>query len=182
MGELRVTDLHQTLVDLLCRYEGPELLWLLEQALARGADQAAVDGLLARGRRGSVGARRLLGLADSRGESALESAVTLALDGAKIPAPERQWPIVTPQLRARLDFAWPDQMLALEADGVAVHSAPAALLRDRTRQNALAILGWTVLRCTWRDVVPYPAVLVKVVTDALRATTTATKRSPHHAN
>ncbi|MGH3745567.1 MAG: hypothetical protein ACRDTP_11970 [Mycobacteriales bacterium] len=171
---LRVTDPSQTLVDLLCRYDGPHLLWVVEQGLARGVDPAIVGGLITPGRRGAVAARRMLGLADARGESPLESAVALALHGARIPEPERQWPIVTPRLRARLDFAWPERMVALEADGVSVHSAPEALLRDRTRQNALAILGWTILRCTWHDVVPAADAFVRVVSDALRRAPSAT--------
>jgi very-short-patch-repair endonuclease len=70
---------------------------------------------------------------------------------------------------ARVDMAWPDRRLALEADGVAWHGDPAALHTDRARQNALAVLGWTTLRTTWADTYE-PQRLVEVVRRALAAT------------
>jgi very-short-patch-repair endonuclease len=39
--------------------------------------------------------------------------------------------------------------VAVEIDGFAFHHAPDRFQRDRTRQNALVGLGWTVLRFTW---------------------------------
>lgn len=50
---------------------------------------------------------------------------------------------------ARLDFAYPAGRLALEVDGYAYHSPLSAFQRDRDRQNALAGIGWSVLRFTW---------------------------------
>jgi len=51
-----------------------------------------------------------------------------------------------------LDIAFPDAMVAVEVDGWAHHHAGDRFQRDRTRQNALVLAGWTVLRFTWRDV------------------------------
>jgi very-short-patch-repair endonuclease len=56
----------------------------------------------------------------------------------------------------RVDFAYPDLRLAIEVDGYAVHTSPRALRNDLSRQNALVLLGWTVLRFTWSDVVRRP--------------------------
>ncbi len=53
---------------------------------------------------------------------------------------------------ARVDFAYPDQRLAIEVDGFAAHSTVDAFRRDRSRQNALVTAGWTVLRFTWTEV------------------------------
>ena len=54
---------------------------------------------------------------------------------------------------ARIDAAYPELKLAIEVDGFEHHSTPDAFQRDRTRQNRLVALGWTVLRFTWADVV-----------------------------
>lgn len=58
---------------------------------------------------------------------------------------------------ARIDAAYPDLLLAIEIDGYEHHASPDAFQRDRTRQNYLVTLGWTVLRFTWDDVVHHPA-------------------------
>ena len=44
---------------------------------------------------------------------------------------------------------YPELKLAIEVDGFEHHSSPDAFQRDRTRQNRLVALGWTVLRFTW---------------------------------
>ena len=50
---------------------------------------------------------------------------------------------------ARVDAALAELRLAIEVDGFEHHSSPDAFQRDRTRQNRLVALGWTVLRFTW---------------------------------
>ena len=52
-----------------------------------------------------------------------------------------------------LDVALPHRRLAIEVDGWAYHHTPDRFQRDRTRQNRLVGLGWTVLRFTWSDLV-----------------------------
>jgi hypothetical protein len=54
---------------------------------------------------------------------------------------------------ARVDAAYPDRLVAIEADGYAWHSSPDAFQRDRERQNQLVQLGWTILRFTHHDLV-----------------------------
>jgi len=68
---------------------------------------------------------------------------------------------------ARVDAAFPARKLAIEVDGFAHHSSPEAFQRDRTRQNQLVSLGWTVLRFTWDDVVRRPTQVVKTILDAV---------------
>jgi very-short-patch-repair endonuclease len=46
-----------------------------------------------------------------------------------------------------LDFAFPEQ----QVDGWAWHHDAEAFRRDRQRQNALVLVGWTILRFTWHD-------------------------------
>ena len=59
-------------------------------------------------------------------------------------------------LIAVLDVAVPHVKLAIEVDGMAYHVDPDRFQRDRTRQNAVVNLGWTVLRFTWSDLVDRP--------------------------
>lgn len=66
----------------------------------------------------------------------------------------------------RIDAAYPDLKLAIEVDGYEWHSSPEAFQRDRTRQNHLVNLGWTVLRFTWHDVVRNPALAASAIRDA----------------
>ncbi len=50
--------------------------------------------------------------------------------------------------RFRLDFAYPDQKIAIEYDGWEWHSSRSAFDRDRRRDRMLQLAGWTVLRIT----------------------------------
>lgn len=162
-----ITTPARTVADLLCARTGAEVLWLTEQALARGLDRADVAAALEPRQRGAVSARKYLALADPRGESPLESAVALVLQDSPLLAPRRQFVVRAGEMVFRLDFAWPHHQVALEADGVAWHSTPAAVLHDRVRQNALTVRGWRFIRATWRDVHDRPAQLVRDVADAL---------------
>jgi very-short-patch-repair endonuclease len=55
-----------------------------------------------------------------------------------------------------VDVAFPGPKVAVEIDGWAFHSDPDKFEKDRKRQNALILLGWQVLRFTWRDLVEQP--------------------------
>lgn len=158
------TDLRRTVADVLCGSDPIAQLWCADQALARGMLRADVHACLSFGQRGVRTARRLLAVADARSESPLESAVALALDAAGLPRPARQLEIIAPggQLM-RVDFAWPDQRIVLEADGVAFHSSAPALLHDRRRQNALMVLGWRTVRCVWGDLSVDPPPFIAAV-------------------
>jgi very-short-patch-repair endonuclease len=62
-----------------------------------------------------------------------------------------------------------------EVDGYEHHSGREAFTRDRERQNALVLAGWTVLRFTWEMLADEGAVV-----DAVRAAVRARSsiRSP----
>jgi very-short-patch-repair endonuclease len=87
-------------------------------------------------------------------ESTLEALVLSALLKSGLPAPSLQHEIFDQDgvLIARVDFAYPDARLAIEADGYRFHSTRNDWSRDRARQNALIRLGWTPYRVTWEDV------------------------------
>ena len=67
----------------------------------------------------------------------------------------------------RVDGAVPRVKLAVEVDGYEHHTDPEAFQRDRTRQNELVALGWTVLRFTWHDVVNRPEHVARQIRAAI---------------
>jgi very-short-patch-repair endonuclease len=62
-----------------------------------------------------------------------------------------------------LDFAFPENRLAIEIDGWAWHSDIERFRQDRRRQNALVLAGWTVLRFTWHDLTTRPDAIVEQI-------------------
>ncbi len=88
------------------------------------------------GRRGIVAVRDLLPLADGRAESPMESEARLAMIDGGLPIPELQYEVIdgNGELR-RLDFAWPDERVAVEYDGV-TGTAARRDARDRGAQRA----------------------------------------------
>lgn len=68
-----------------------------------------------------------------------------------------------------LDFAFVAQRVAIEIGGRAWHSAGDRFQSDRSRQNRLILLGWTVLRFTWEDLVERPDEVIREVRLALGA-------------
>lgn len=105
------------------------------------------------GRRGIVAVRELLPLADARAESPMESEARLAMIDGGLPIPELQYEIVdgNGELR-RVDFAWPEQRVAVEYDGLDWHSGEDAMVSDRKRTAALMDVGWVVIAIIFEDV------------------------------
>lgn len=60
------------------------------------------------------------------------------------------------ELVAVVDIALPDRRVAIEIDGWAFHHDVDRFQRDRARQNDLIVLGWTMLRFTWADLIERP--------------------------
>jgi hypothetical protein len=114
------------------------------------------------GRRGIVVVRELLPLANPLAESPMESEARLVMIDGGLPAPVLQYEVVDLSGRTwRLDFAWPDFLVAAEYDGLDWHSGPDAFRRDRTRTAALQDLGWGVVPIIAEDVRYRPAELVR---------------------
>lgn len=156
-----VTSAARTLADLACMLDRVPAVWAIDDALReRICTREQLEQVTEtwRGGAGSHAASVRLGEADGRAESMLETAGRLTLADAGLPPPVAQLEVRSPggQIVGRLDHAYPDHQVALEYDGRSVHEAPTALYRDRSRQNALAALGWTVLRFTWWDVTEDP--------------------------
>lgn len=155
---IRVTTVPRTLVD-LATLVGPHSLELaLESARRKGLTtveevRAAVE-KTRRSQRGRGVLRELLDqLPEQAAGSPLEVVAWQLFRSAGLPLPVRQHEIRTDDGRfvARVDFAYPEAMLAIEVDGFDFHSTKPQLVRDRRRQNAILALGWIVYRITSDD-------------------------------
>lgn len=114
-----------------------------------------------KGRRGIVKVRELIGCADSRAESPMESEARLVFVECGLPMPELQYSIVDRYGRLwRVDFAWPDALVAAEYDSVEWHVGRDALLHDRLKTARLQECGWTTIPMTVDDIRGDPAGLV----------------------
>ncbi len=113
-------------------------------------------------------ARRPIGAATT--ESELETRFLQLVREAGLPPPVPQYVVrEAGRFMARIDLAYPERRLAIELDGYGPHRSVGAFRRDRNRQNGLALLGWTVLRFTWEDVVEHKEAVVATLTRALAA-------------
>ncbi len=159
-GAAFVAPLPEALVQALPELPRDNAVAVLDDVLHRrlvpDAEMARVRAATG-GRRGAAGLHACWGLADRRAESPLETFARLQCVDAGI-APDELQPVVrAPDGRqvARCDLAWrraDSTWLLVEVDGREFHDVPAAVMHDRHRQNALAVLGHTVLRVTSTDV------------------------------
>jgi very-short-patch-repair endonuclease len=150
---------------------------LADSALRAGACSVAGLRRAATARRGTIGAGRLwkvLRWCDSRSESVLESDLRVVLCQAGLVPPTTQRELAGGGGAAlRLDLAWPQHRLAVEADGRRWHDPEDRRDADRRRDNAGARVGWRVLRFSWAEVVHHPERVVDAVRDALAVEPTA---------
>ena len=165
-----VTTVARTLIDLAGCVEPHLLEEALDDALRRGLVRVAQlrRRLDASGRAGRRGSRLLGEMIEVRAgngrvpESVFETRLLRVLRAARLPMPSLQHAIG----RYRVDFAYPERRVAIEADGFRWHSSRARWDRDIERRNALAVLGWTVIHVTWPQLQHRP----EEVVDAVRAT------------
>lgn len=168
---IRVTTVARTLIDLASCVPVASLEEALDDALRRRL--VTVRALRSRfadtapsGRKGQAALRRLLEVREGRGrvpQSVFETRLLRALRRARLPAPEIQYEVRTARGRAVLDFAYPDKLLAIEADGFEWHSSRRQWDYDRARGTALALLGWRVIHVTWSELHEDPDAVVGAV-------------------
>ena len=170
-----VTTPARTIIDLASCLDEEALAIVVEQAWrARVVSPSAVERRLSeiavQGRRSAALSEIL---ADCRWrkaplESALEVRVWRLIKNAGLPLP-------SPGLQfsddfgqpGRIDFAYPEQGLAVEADGFEFHSDREAFERDRVRTSRLAALGWRVLPVTSRQLDEQPKKVAERIRRAL---------------
>ena len=172
------TTPERTLVDLGRVLPEPEVLRIVEHAVATGA---ANRGRLwevrrrvgVQGRNGAgVIDRALTALHDSIDltESGPEAGLLRVLEAFHLPAPQPQHWVRAGGRRFRLDLAYIDAMLALEYDGAAWHASDEQRRADQERDALLTVAGWTVIRVRAADLKPpRDSELADQVRRALRA-------------
>ena len=165
---LPTTTPERTLIDLAGTLRVEQLEIALESARrGRLVTVASVERALARfGTRGRNGSDALQGLlttlaSEPPAESALEVITAAMLRSSDLPRPQRQVEVVAFAAKYRLDFAWPDRLVALECDGRRWHTIESDFERDRHRWSAItAATGYRIVWATWRRVKAEPAALV----------------------
>src|SRR4051812_24725083 len=148
----------RTLVDLA----GVVGEWTLRSAFERAArreslDIAAIEASIDPRRRGMKVLqglidewRRAAPLLGKRGKlkSPLEAKVLPLVVGRNLPPPLFNAPVQIAKGRIEVDFLWPEQRFALEADSREFHGTAVAFERDRWRDRELMRAGYSVLRVT----------------------------------
>jgi very-short-patch-repair endonuclease len=153
-----VTAPLRTVLDCLTRLPFDEGLAVADSALRALAVrpdelQDAVRGL--RGP-GAQRARQVAAVADGRATNAFESvlrAICLGVSGLQVTP---QYEIAADGIWAIVDLADERLGLVIEAEGFEFHGTRRGLVRDCRRYSELTVLGWSILRFTWEDVMYEP--------------------------
>ena len=82
-----------------------------------------------------------------------ESVMRMLIEGAGLPAPDPNLPVLDPATRRRrfLDLAWRESHFALEYDGDGHRTTKDQWRKDENRRDELADLGWTLARANGED-------------------------------
>jgi hypothetical protein len=67
-----------------------------------------------------------------------------------------------------VDFCWPERKLVVEVDGHRFHGNRGAFERDRERDQRLTLVGYRVVRFTWRQITREPEKVERRITELLR--------------
>jgi very-short-patch-repair endonuclease len=125
----------------------------------------------ARGRDGTAHLRRLVEEQVRAGgptESWLEDRVVEFLRRQGFPEATRRHWVRLPGARFRLDAAYPERLVDIEADSRLWHTSPGDRRRDAARDARLKAAGWTVVRITWLELVEEPDAVAARLATALR--------------
>jgi hypothetical protein len=174
-GGLFVTTPSRTVVDLCGELDAADVDRLLDYCFSRRL--TTPDHLRRRcaalGRRGRHAIVRLEALLDARPlvrrtpESEFERRVLALIAQLDIPPPVPQYEVRLPDgRRIRLDLAWPDRLLAIEADSYVHHSGLGDWSADHVRNAALVALGWRILPVTWSVLTERPQWFLDLVKTA----------------
>ena len=153
---LRVTALERTLLDLAAVEPAASLERAVAEAqVLRLVAPASVRAVAAR-TPGHHGIAALLAALDGPSAAAtrseLERAMLRLVRAAGLPRPDVDRRIAG----HTADFSWPEHRLIAETDGWHAHGHRLAFERDRARDAAHLLAGWTVVRFTWRQITEEP--------------------------
>lgn len=166
----------RTIIDMAAHLGARRLSKLVDSSVAQGlTSYEAVLALLEHlARRGKPGIRRLRAVMADRGGgavpevSALEERLIELIDRAGLPPASREFnaPWLAPS-DGRVDLAYEERHLVIEADSRRWHMLADAFLTDRERDNRAQLAGWRVLRFTWWDIEERPEYVVSMIREAL---------------
>jgi very-short-patch-repair endonuclease len=156
---MRITNPTRTVIDLAGILDRKRLDFAIDEARRRRliAERPVRETLERLGRQGRAGAGLMAKILEE-GEfhllvpgSPFERKLLHFLDSHRFPRPERQYEIFDDQgdFLARVDFAYPHLMIAIECDGKKHHFGTRAWERDVERRSRLAALGWRVIHISW---------------------------------
>jgi very-short-patch-repair endonuclease len=89
-------------------------------------------------------------------ENDYEAAVLALVRSANLSEPICQAPMLLGGEPVRIDFLWPVERVALEADSYEFHGTRQAFERDRRRDQLLRLAGFEPVRITWRQLSRHP--------------------------
>lgn len=178
IGRIPVTTIPRTLFDLGAVADTATVEAAVTDALRRGRTTLArlrncLDEAGGKGRPGASAFRSILeALGGQPVESVLELKLLRLLRRHGLPEPVCQFDVRKGNaVVARVDVAYPELRLAIEADGFRFHAGPGSWERDLARRNALTALGWHVIHVTWPDLSERPRRVAEDVRQALRRLT-----------
>lgn len=152
---LPITTRARTLVDCARTLTDEAAVVVADSALRSGVGRADAEAVAATCLRwpGIRQARAMLGFADARADSALESRSRWRLHVQGLPPPDLQVTICDEHGRAvgEVDFAWLAQRTLLETDGRLKYTSEQVLWAEKLREDALRALGLVVVRGYWSD-------------------------------
>jgi Protein of unknown function (DUF559) len=111
-------------------------------------------------------ARRVVGFADERAGSALESAARVVFDEFGLDPPELQVTIHLPTHAFLVDFFWSAHRVIVEADGLAKYTADKDLIAQFQRDRLLRDEGYKVVHFTWRELFKTPELVIARIRQA----------------
>jgi very-short-patch-repair endonuclease len=157
----RVTSPPRTMFDVADMLGPPTATSVLEQALSEGRFTfgTIVDTVARLGHASRPGTRTMRTVLATRPawrsavQSDLEARVLAEIVRQRLPAPQTQHPMILDGRTAiRIDFAWPDERVALEVDHPFWHDGTERSTADKQRDRKLNVLGWRTPRLTSFDV------------------------------
>jgi very-short-patch-repair endonuclease len=172
---LRITTVARTLLDLASVFQRDRLELVLEDALRKRmtAIPQLKDLLEGRGR-GLPGAAPLRTLVERRDpntrstDTRFEAKLLALLRTARLPLPLPQFTITAQgHFIGRVDFAYPDHRLVIEAHSFRWHSGRKRWDSDVQREKDLRRLGWRILKITYDDLVERPDQVVADIRAAI---------------
>jgi hypothetical protein len=102
-------------------------------------------------------------------ESQLERRFLRVVQAAGLPTPAQQVDVRDEQgFIMRIDFAYPELLVAIEIDSVLHHMTKAAFEADRSKRNRLARAGWLLLAFTSDRIRLHPVAMCEELAAAIR--------------